>query len=415
MLTQRIYILGEKHLTIKALKLLDNLNHELIELPYSFPTDKLDFLGEAQLIFVNLETEQEEEGLNKIYPLRKHFPNTPIILIALEKQLSITQIVQSWRDGVTDYLIPPFGNEELSTILRYYLESNDEKKPLFSFLSLFGLGKEVGFLPSTVKIQPSLIVNEQESDLFIHFFGVLRLTNHGKKVQTPKGTRLKSVLAYLLYHKKTAIHRDKFQRRFWHDFSIDSGRNNLNVTVTHIRRHFQPILNFEIIVFQNDCFSINHNPNIQTDVHLFIQYFEQAKQLERVGDSKGAVAGYKSAIEMYKSDFLEDLWHEEWTIPIREELQEKYIAALDYVSSNQIENKQFGEAIESLRQILSKDDCWEEAHRKLMFCYVECGKIDRAIRQYQECEKVLKQKLEVAPSKATIELFKRLKSYIHQA
>jgi DNA-binding SARP family transcriptional activator len=413
MFPKRIYILGEKHLTVRALKLLDNFTHELTELPYSFPTDKLDFLGEANLIFVNLETEREEEGLNKIYPLRNHFPNTPIILIALEKQLSITQIVQSWRDGVTDYLIPPFGNEELSTIIRYYLESTDEKKPLSSFLSLFDLGQEVGFMPSSVRMQPSLVINEQHSDLFIHFFGILRLSTHGKKVQSPKGTRLKSVLAYLLYHKKTAIHRDKFQRRFWHDFSPDSGRNNLNVTVTHLRRHFQPIFNFEIIVFQNDCFSINPNPNIQSDVHLFIQYFEQAKQFERLGDNKIAVSSYKSAIEMYKSDFLEDLWHEEWTIPIREELQEKYITALNFVSNNQIENKQFEQAIESLRQILSKDDCWEEAHRKLMFCYVECGKIDRAIRQFQECEKVLKQKLEVAPSKATIELFKNLKSNVH--
>jgi DNA-binding SARP family transcriptional activator len=413
MFPKRIYILGEKHLTVRAMKLMDNFTHEITELPYSFPTDKLDFLGEAHLIFVNLETDQEEEGLNKIYPLRNHFPNTPIILIALEKQLSITQIVQSWRDGVTDYLIPPFGNEELSTIVRYYLESTDEKKPLSSFLSLFGLGQEVGFMPSSVRIQPSLVENEQDSDLFIHFFGVLRMSTHGKKVQNPKGTRLKSVLAYLLFHKKTSIHRDKFQRRFWHDFSPDSGRNNLNVTVTHLRRHFQPLLNFEIVVFQNDCFSINSNPCIQSDVHLFMQYFEQAKQLERLGDNKAAIASYKSAIDMYKSDFLEDLWHEEWTIPIREELQEKYIAALNYVSNDQIENKQFGEAIESLRQILSKDDCWEEAHRKLMFCYVECGKIDRAIRQFQECEKVLKQKLEVAPSKATLEFFKSLKSNVH--
>ena len=413
MLPKKTYILGDAYLKTADFKAQDFHNLEIKMLPYNYPTESLDFLGEAHLVFINLEIGKEDDCLRKIYALRSHFTQVPIILIAEEKQLSITQVVQSWRDGVTDCLIYPFGNDELSTFVNTYIEPVEQKKPLSAFFSFFNISQEVGFLPSAFRPSPPLSINEVETDLYVHFFGVLRLTNKGKALKSLTGTRLKSLFAYLLFHKKMSIHRDKLQRRFWHDFSTDSGRNNLNVTMTHLRRHFQQVFKEEIIVFQNDCFSINPNLTVQTDVHYFLEYFEQAKQSERTASVERTVKYYKQAIDSYKSDFLEDLWHEEWAIPIRDDLQEKYITALSYVSNYHMEHQQFEQAIESLRQILSKDNCWEEAHRKLMICYTECGKIERAIRQFQECERVLNEKLEVAPSKTTVELFKKLKANLN--
>jgi DNA-binding SARP family transcriptional activator len=267
----------------------------------------------------------------------------------------------------------------------------------------------MNFIPPVFRPEPPLSINEQNTDLFIHFFGVLKVSVLSKIIQNPTGSRLKSVLSYLLYYKKNSIHRDKLQRRFWPDFSTESGRNNLNVTITHLRKHLQSFIKSDVISFQEDCFVINPQLHIESDAHLFLEYFEKAKKCERLGHYEAVLTNYEAAIEEYKSDFLEDLWHEEWTIPIREELQEKYISALTYVSDKQIEEKRYTQAIESLRQILSKDNCWEEAHRKLILCYGECGKVDRAIRQYHECVRVLNEKLDIAPSKATNEVYKNLK------
>ena len=411
MYPQKIYIIGEKHLKTDDLKGSGIKDCEFSNLPYDYPMDSLEFLGEAHFIFINLEEGQEDEGLNKIYPLRNHFSSTPIILLTLEKQLSFTQIVQSMRDGITDCLIPPFGIDEVTTIMNCYApEKTEQRKSFSSIFAFLNRGSELNFVAPAFRPNPPLSTDEENADLFIHFFGVLRMTASAKKVANIPGCRLKSLLAYLLYHKKSCISRDRLRRCFWQEFSTDSGRNNLNVSITHLRRHFQPVLNSEIVTSQNDCFIINPLLNVQSDAHTFLEFYEQAKRYERTTDSIRALNYYKKTIDTYKSEFLEDLWEEEWTIPVREELQEKYITALSFVSNYQIENRQFELAIECLRKILSKDNCWEEAHRKLMVCYTESGKIDRAIRQFQECERILNEKLGVAPSKSTVELFKKLKS-----
>jgi DNA-binding SARP family transcriptional activator len=412
MFPNKIYIFGEKHL--KSHDCTSVKDCEFVHLPYNYPTDSLAFLGEAHFIFINLEEEREEEGLNKIYPLRNHFPDTPIVLITLEKQLSFPQIIQSMRDGVTDCLIPPFGVEELSTVLNCYGgEKVGQRNAFSSIFSFFNMGQNQGqglaFVAPALRPQHPLSINEENTDLFIHFFGILRMTASGQPIGKVAGSKLKSLLAYLLFHKKSCIHRDKLRRCFWQDFSTDSGRNNLNVSITHLRRHFHAVLTSEIISSQNECFTLNPQLNVQSDAHIFLEVYDQAKKMERLGNIEAALNSYKIAAETYMSDFLEDLWHEEWTIPIREDFQEKYITALSFISDNAIQNGLFEPAIEALRQILSKDNCWEEAHRKLMLCYAECGKIDRAIRQFQECERVLREKLDVSPSKATIELFKKLK------
>ena len=67
------------------------------------------------------------------------------------------------------------------------------------------------------------------------------------------------------------------------------------------------------------------------------------------------------------------------------------------------------EAISVCKKILEKDNCREDIYRRLMECFYGSGHRDRAIKIFRKCTKSLKTELEVEPTAATIQLYRRIK------
>jgi DNA-binding SARP family transcriptional activator len=58
--------------------------------------------------------------------------------------------------------------------------------------------------------------------------------------------------------------------------------------------------------------------------------------------------------------------------------------------------------------MLLLDNCLEEAHSGLIRCYLRQGKRGAALRQYQSCQKILREELGIQPSPALQQLYERL-------
>jgi predicted ATPase len=67
-------------------------------------------------------------------------------------------------------------------------------------------------------------------------------------------------------------------------------------------------------------------------------------------------------------------------------------------------------AIDYARRWSNLDPINEEAHRELMQLYAWTGQRNAAIRQYQECQQILKRELNIEPEAATVELLERIQS-----
>jgi DNA-binding SARP family transcriptional activator len=242
-----------------------------------------------------------------------------------------------------------------------------------------------------------------QADLSVRFLGVFRLFKKGKTLDVPPGPRLRSLLAYLLCHAcQKRVHRDQVIRAFWPDHGASDGRNCLHVSISNLRRYLKKHFGeTEIIVFREESLFINPAIKIWKDTDIFNSYLEEAKNLAQTGKKEAAAAPYsRAATTEFGSAFLEDMQEEAWTLHLREALSAKYLKANYFLADLHLEKGRCDEARELLRPLLSKDDCAEATHYRIIKSYVEEGCWNDAQRAYQECAQTLKQRLNAEPSAA---------------
>jgi DNA-binding SARP family transcriptional activator len=83
---------------------------------------------------------------------------------------------------------------------------------------------------------------------------------------------------------------------------------------------------------------------------------------------------------------------------------------LDRLSCHYFEQREMALCISYCQKILLEDNCREDAHRRLMRCYLIQGQRYLAIRQYHICVEAVQQELEVPPMPATTALFQEIQT-----
>ena len=121
------------------------------------------------------------------------------------------------------------------------------------------------------------------------------------------------------------------------------------------------------------------------------------------------MAEYELAENLYQGDFLEEDMHEEWAMARKEGLRDSYFVALDHLSRYYLEEKKYSTCIHLCQKILAKDDCREDAHRRLMRCYTRQSERNLALHQYQFCVEALKRVMNVPPTQETTALYHQIR------
>jgi DNA-binding SARP family transcriptional activator len=242
------------------------------------------------------------------------------------------------------------------------------------------------------------------------YFGSFRVLVNHQPIEDWPGKKGKSIFAYLLLNHKKKIFRDVLMDIFWPKSSPDSARNCLNVCIHGIRRAlYDKDPKTEYILFKDECYYCNPEIDINIDVEEFRKTWRSAQSLEHAKNLPAATSKFERAARLYKGDFLEDEMYDSWNSLDRENLREIYLVILDRLSKFYIENGQVITANSLCEKIIQKDNCREDIHRRLMRCHYYSGQRFKAIRQFRKCKIILKNELEVAPDKKTVELYEQIK------
>jgi DNA-binding SARP family transcriptional activator len=242
------------------------------------------------------------------------------------------------------------------------------------------------------------------------FFGNFRFRLKDQVIDNWPSKKGKSLFAYILFHHERRIYRDILMDTFWPKTNPDSARNSLNVALHSIRRVLQAASPAsEFIIFKDECYYLNPQVEIWSDVDDFRKIWRNAQNIELNKGLSSAVSEYERAAQIYRGEFLEDEIYDSWSALDRENLKEIYLVILDKISEFYVLSKKHSEAIGLCEKILEKDNCREDIYRRLMLSYYRIGQRDKAIKQFQKCVEVLKEELEVKPSSETTNLFEQLK------
>lgn len=122
------------------------------------------------------------------------------------------------------------------------------------------------------------------------------------------------------------------------------------------------------------------------------------------------------AAELYTDHFLAGFTVEDapafddWQFFQQEGLRRMAAQVLDQLQYSSAERHEYVAAIEFPRRLLGLDSLHEPAHRRLMQLYFWSNQQAAAIRQYQECVRILDDELGVPPEDETTELFEAIRT-----
>ena len=265
-------------------------------------------------------------------------------------------------------------------------------------------------LEKSVQVVNPPSASETETDIQAKLLGKFSVRLHGEPLDLGTSRQRKSLLAFLLVNAHRKVSRDELMEAFWPDHTRESARNSLHVAVSNLRKLLrQEDSQQEYIRYHNECYQIDPQLSIETDVHLFLEHWKLGRQFENLQQNGKALEAYRTAAQHYGGKFLEENLYDRWADDERSHISEKYLFILDRISAYHSNNGTPHIALEYCHKILQYDNCREDIHRRSMRCYYRIGKREQAIRQYMNCQKILQEELKVPPTVETQKLFERIR------
>jgi DNA-binding SARP family transcriptional activator len=251
--------------------------------------------------------------------------------------------------------------------------------------------------------------------IVVRMLGAFELAVDGRDVTAWPGNLGPSVLKYLLAQPKRASPRDVLLDTFWPSVAPALARNRLQVALTGVRRKLEAVTPVQLIEFRDGAYRVSQDVDVDLDVDTFERLVECGRHDELDGHAERAVDHLSEAVAVYRGDFLADSPYADWTTLTRETLRIKYLDLLDRLARLLLQQDRTGECIGIAQRILSQDPSREDAHRLMMYCFSRQGRTHQALRQFDLCRVSLREALGVRPSKATLDLYQKLRGLPDEA
>jgi DNA-binding SARP family transcriptional activator len=243
----------------------------------------------------------------------------------------------------------------------------------------------------------------------IYCLGAFRVYQDDRLISSWPSRKGRSILQFFLVHRALPISKDILMETFWPEGDPADTRRNLHQAIYSLRqslRQHQPDL--QPIIFNKDTYSLNPDMIIRLDFEEFEKHSRQGQKLEAANQLDRAIEEYGVAVSFYQGDFLEEDLYEDWPTMPRDNLRNLFITVANRLGEYYWDQSEYTASIALSQVILTKDNCNEGAHRRLMRCYAAMGQRHLAIRQYLSCVQSLKVELDLAPSEETTDLYQAL-------
>lgn len=250
------------------------------------------------------------------------------------------------------------------------------------------------------------------SHLKLFLFGPPRLEQAGQPVELSL-RKAWGVFVYLAVTRQ--IHsRDALATLFWPEKDHRTGRANLR----RILHRLNQLLPGQVLTITAETIQLNPEAGLWIDTETFRQHLagclppgDAAPDL-----SPACLSRLATAAGLYTDDFLAGFTlpdcpgFDEWQFFQTESLRRSLTQGLVQLVTAHQARQQFEPALAYARRWLALDPLHEPAHRRLMQLYDQTGQPAAALRQYQECHRLLEAELGLPPAEETTTLYEAIKA-----
>ncbi len=214
--------------------------------------------------------------------------------------------------------------------------------------------------------------------------------------------KARAMMAYLALQSGHSQSREKLAALLWGGNSEAQARMNLRQALSAIKKAMDASDGGR---FLTDGHSITLNlDNLDFDVARF-----QALA------ANSAPEDLEQALVVYRGDLLDGFGlkeepFEDWLRVERERLRAMAVAALDKLVAHYCTTNDPASCVRSATRLLAMEPLREDIHRALMRAYAVQGRLNLALRQYENCRSALQRELNLQPEPETRHLYEDLRT-----
>ena len=256
-------------------------------------------------------------------------------------------------------------------------------------------------------------------ELKILLFGKLQIKLNGTSLNEKISAKALCMLAYLVCEFDRSHRREYLAEMFWPDRPPGTARNNLRQALTVLRSTLgdrEASLPFLLVTREEIQFNIQSD--YSADVNVFRELLEVSvtHPHESLAKCEACESGLHRAVALYRGDFLADIplvespAFDEWALIQREAFRRKVGRILRSLIFLSEARQDFQEASRYARRLVEIEPWDEENHRLLMRALAQAGNRSAALKQYENCQKVMFNEFAVETTKETTALYEAIRN-----
>lgn len=239
----------------------------------------------------------------------------------------------------------------------------------------------------------------------LQLFSSFQLRHNDEQLVPLRQNRLQSLLAYIALHRDAPHPRQHLAFLFWPDSQEAQAYTNLRKALSTLRTTLPNLEDF----LYTDSRVVQWHPDAQLtlDVTQFEHYLAAAEQAAHRKVQPDVVSNLVAAVQLYGGDLL-PACYDDWIVPERERLRERFLDALSQLSEELEQTRAYPQAIHYANRLLRTDPLHEATYRRLMRLHLLNNDRVSALRSYHACADILQRELGVEPSPLTQEIYAQL-------
>jgi DNA-binding SARP family transcriptional activator len=244
--------------------------------------------------------------------------------------------------------------------------------------------------------------------LYVTCFGRFEVYRDSQQVELCANRNGQTILRYLVAQPGHCATADRLMGILWPEDEQEVARHKVHVAISALRgslnRGYECIPGDGYILYTNRTYRINPAVALKTDVDEFLSLYQAGRDTN--GNEMATL--YERACQMYMGPFLVEDMYADWSLIRREQLSQTYLTMCCALADYFLSIERYEDTVKWANTILSENQIDEAAYRQLMLAYAAQGHLNEALRQYQHCEQVLRNKLGVSPMPETLKVFQAI-------
>lgn len=210
----------------------------------------------------------------------------------------------------------------------------------------------------------------------------------------------------LLTTKNKGLSKNEILSLLWPESDEQSAQRDFKVALNALNNAIEPDRKVRGKAFfverSGSMYFLNPTAVIDIDRNKFEEFIHSGL---KETNKEYALQKLKAGLRLYEGDYLAERPYEDWCMKERDRLKVLFLRGAERLAQLYVALEEFDEVIRYCDEMLSKDPCWEEAYRLLIYCYYRKSNRPYALKLYEKCCEVLADEFGVEPLETTKQMY----------